>query len=253
MSFDVSGIAPEMRTIYIRLGRRFSSRDTLAQANKHVSALEKYGVELVRHGFSVADGQQLGGGRDALVAAGAGRTGAQGDDRATTLAHREVLAVGRQERLSARGVLGATARARREAGGEAALATAAKIEGKLRQTRKSPENDGEKVAEQLEVLRATMVDPEVAAAAIDRGGPEAVVSLDGVITRLRASNKAVAGRGTRAETEHLDLLDGLVVTLARSARKAAVAAARRLGTPAVAAAFALSELPAPAQRASKRA
>ncbi|MDI1429891.1 hypothetical protein [Polyangium sorediatum] len=44
------------------------------------------------------------------------------------------------------------------------------------------------------------------------------------------------------EIETLDLLDGIIVSLARTAREAAEAAARELGEPAVATAFELSAL-----------
>lgn len=242
MAFDITTIAPEARKEYIRIGRSYSAAVTLAQINKHLSALQTYGTELVQHGFSVADGQQATDARDALEAESSGRAGIQGVDQATTQAHRDALAAGRQERANARGVLGATAQALRRAGGEANVATATTIEGALRQTRISPKDDGEKLVDQLEVLRSTLALLAVAAAATDRGGPEAVAALTQAAARLRASNKAIAGRGTLSATERMDLLEGLLVTLARSARKAAVAAAKRLGLPAVANEFALSDL-----------
>jgi hypothetical protein len=49
-------------------------------------------------------------------------------------------------------------------------------------------------------------------------------------------------RGTRVETEQLDLLDGIIVTLVRNARKAARAAAKRLGKPSLVADFELTKL-----------
>lgn len=242
MPFDITTIAPEARNEYIRIGRSYSSAVTLAQINKHLSALQKYGAELVQHGFSVADGQQATDARDALEAESSGRAGIQGVDQATTQAHHDALAAGRQERENGRGVLGATARTLRQAGGDANVATATTIDGALRKTRISPRFDGEKLVDQLEVLRSTLALPAVAAAAADRGGPEAVAALTQTAARLRASNKAIAGRGTLSATERMDLLEGLLVTLARSARKAAVAAAKRLGQPAVAGEFALSDL-----------
>ena len=65
-------------------------------------------------------------------------------------------------------------------------------------------------------------------------------------SRLRASVAARAGSpGTPAETEQLDLLDGIIVALVRGARKAARAAAKRLGTPALTADFELTKLYGP--------
>ncbi|TKD03986.1 hypothetical protein [Polyangium fumosum] len=76
-----------------------------------------------------------------------------------------------------------------------------------------------------------------------RGGPQAALDLDAKATALRDAAKAKAEpRGTPVETETLDLLDGIIVSLARTAREAAEAAARELGEPAVATAFELSAL-----------
>jgi len=49
-------------------------------------------------------------------------------------------------------------------------------------------------------------------------------------------------RGTPEETAQLDLIDGIIVGLTRSAREAAVSAAKALGEPAIKAAFRLNQL-----------
>ena len=60
---------------------------------------------------------------------------------------------------------------------------------------------------------------------------------------LRAiSQEAATAPGTPAQTELLDLIDGIIVGLSRGARRAARAAAKASGEPAMATAFELTEL-----------
>ena len=49
-------------------------------------------------------------------------------------------------------------------------------------------------------------------------------------------------KGTPEETDKLDLVDGIIVGLTRSAREAAAAASKALGEPAIKAAFRLDQL-----------
>ncbi len=103
--------------------------------------------------------------------------------------------------------------------------------------------DAEGLAKQLDALRAVLKHPAVAEAAQKRGGPQAALDLEAKAMALRAAAKAKAEpRGTPVETETLDLIDGIIVSLARTAREAAEAAARELGEPAIATAFELSAL-----------
>ncbi|MDI3290893.1 hypothetical protein [Polyangium sp. 15x6] len=82
-----------------------------------------------------------------------------------------------------------------------------------------------------------------AKAAQKRGGAQAALDLEAKATALRVAAKAKAEpKGTPVETETLDLIDGIIVSLARTAREAAEAAARELGEPAIATAFELSAL-----------
>jgi hypothetical protein len=77
----------------------------------------------------------------------------------------------------------------------------------------------------------------------ERGGEDAITILDLVTRGRRAADQShTAGRGTPAETQRLDQIDGIIVRLSRRARKTAVAAARALGNPALAHAFRLDQL-----------
>ncbi|AKT36732.1 hypothetical protein [Chondromyces crocatus] len=241
-TIDLSAMSANVRQDYIRIGRGFGSVATLAQANKHLQALGKFGAELTRHGFSAADAAQLASARDALERAAVDRSGVRGGNRTTLQTHRELLAAARRERRAARTIVLATARALRQGGVEADEAVARKLDAVLMITRRSPGRVGEKLAEQLEVLLSVLRDVAVVTATADRGGPLTVAALDATLVKLRASNQEHTGAGTRVETERLDILDGLVLTLMRNARKAAVDAAARLGSPALAAAFELTEI-----------
>ena len=88
-----------------------------------------------------------------------------------------------------------------------------------------------------------MKDPIVASAAKDRGGPKAVTDLEAGAKALRDAAKVKAEPlGTPVETETLDLIDGMIASLARTAKDAADAAARELSEPSIATAFEPSAL-----------
>jgi len=245
MSIDLSALSPEAREAYLVVGRQFGSPDTTAQANQTLKGLATYAPELLPHGFALEDGARLAAARDALVAAGADRVGAVGEKKITNETLGSALQTGKSQRESVRSILENTLRSLVEAGGPAGKAGATVIRAALQQTR-SVGADGGKLAEQLDVLRGALSDPSVAPAAAGRGGPAAVIALDTAAAELRGAVAEGAGApGTPAETEVLNVLDGIIVALARGARKAARAAAKRLGTPALMADFELTKLYGP--------
>jgi hypothetical protein len=72
---------------------------------------------------------------------------------------------------------------------------------------------------------------------------QAMEELTAAAEALRgATRNNTTRRGTVAETEQLDQIDGLIVDLVRRARKAARSAARQMGQPALAKAFELDLL-----------
>jgi hypothetical protein len=245
MPIDLTALSPKAREGYIRLGRRFSSPFTLAQANQTLKGLADHGSEVAKHGFVAEDTQRLTDARDGLLDAGVGRIEARGDKNVTSKTYLAAVETGRSTRLSARTVLENTRRVLHEKRDLTAEAAVTRVDTALQQTR-TASRDAVKLAEQLDVLRDTLADPALAPEAQGRGGPQAVVDLQTAAATLRAAAVVRTGaRGTPAETERLDLLDGIVVTFTRNARKAARAAAKRLGTPALAADFELTKLYAP--------
>jgi hypothetical protein len=243
MAFDFSALSPEGRAGYIRIGRQWGSDDTLDQANKTLKALERYGAELVRHGFATEDAVMLRDARDGLVEEGVGRAGEVGVKKVTSKTYVDAIQTGKSQRESARSILSGVARVLRDRGG--ADDTVRTITTALEQTR-TAEDDADKLAGQLTTLREPLTNAVVATAAENRGGPQAVAALNTQIEALRAAAKERAtGPGTPAATERLDILDGIIISLARAARKAARAASKRLGTPAMLVEFELSHLYSP--------
>ncbi len=242
MPIDLTTLSPRALAHYVQLGQQFSSADTLAQANQTLKGLATYGAELVKHGFALTDGARLKAARDALIAAGVGRADAHGARKVTNQAYLKALREGKAQRENARAILENTARALEDSGAPEAEAGIGVIQSALSQA-KSAGVDASKLADQLDLLRNALDEAAVAAEAVVRGGPEAVKGLTWAAERLRAAHAERSGvRGTPAETEHLDLLDGIIVTLVRGARKAARAAARRLGQPALLVDFELSKI-----------
>jgi hypothetical protein len=245
MSFDLTVLSPKARVSYIALGRHYGSTDTLAQANQTLQGVASHGSELIPHGFAEADAERLHGARDALVDAGVWRNEARSDKKVTGATLAAAMNAGKSARTSARSVLTSTRRALQEQDDPAAETAVKKLDAVLAQTRAAGSEAGE-LAGQLDVLRGVLSEPAVGTAASTRGGPQAEIQLHDRATALRSAVAAHAGAaGTPAESEHLDLLDGIVVTFARNARQAARAAAKRLGKPALAADFELTKLYGP--------
>jgi hypothetical protein len=242
MPIDLSTLSPSARASYITIGKEFGSTDTLNQANQTLQGLADHGPELILHGFAQADATRLQDARDALESATVGRTGALGDKKVTSATYLAAMKNGKAMRATGRAVLQAARRVLHELGDAASEAGVKVIDAALAQTR-SAGDSAATLAVQLDTLRGVFSDAAVAAAAADRGGPQAVTNLEAKATALRTAASARAGAGgTPAATEEMDLLDGLIVTLARDARRAAREAAKRLGKPALAANFELTHL-----------
>ena len=149
------------------------------------------------------------------------------------------MQTGQNTRLRARSILNAGKRSLLALGNIAAVQ---KIETLLERESAVAE-DAEGLAKQLDALQGELKDSAIADATKDRGGPKVVTDLGTITLVLRDAAQAKAEpRGTPVETETLDLIDGIIVSLVRSAREAAEAAARDLSEPAIATAFELSAL-----------
>jgi hypothetical protein len=238
MAIDLSIIAPKARENYLRIGRQFGSTDTINQASKTLEGCEKYLDMLKLHGFSAANKQRLVDARQELIAAGVDRAEQVGHNKVTNKAFVAALMQGKEARQSGRSILESARGKLLENDDDT---TAPEIEATIEQTRTS-QDDPEKLATQLDLLRKTLSFVAVVAVTGDSGGPEAIADLEAGAGALRDTAQGKASGGTVGATENIDILDGIIVSLARSARKAARAAARKLRQPALAAAFELSHL-----------
>lgn len=133
--------------------------------------------------------------------------------RVSRKAVREALDRAGGERDAARTVLSGAAAQLLEEGDAAGAST---IQEALRLTATAPRRNAGLFADQLEHLHKALTAPALAPAAADRGGPEAAADLATTMATLRAADQGRrSGPGTPVATERLDLLDGIVVTLAR--------------------------------------
>lgn len=242
MAFDFSLISPQARADYIRIGRSFGSRDTLAQANDILHALETHGADLVPFGFSQGDAKQLIVLRNELEAAGVGRSLAEASKKTTSQTYLQAVGEGKQARMVARSVLSNIERALYQQGAPANELALRELRVVLGKTQSAGADD-EALARQLELIADALRHPVIAAEGNERGARPALRDVELAIGRLREAARArISKPGTPAETEKLDLIDGLIVSLVRSARRAARLAAVRHGSPALAKAFELSKL-----------
>ncbi|MDC3961428.1 hypothetical protein KEG38_46840 [Polyangium jinanense] len=239
MALDLTILSKEARATFIKDGEKFGSEDTLDQANQTLNAYLTHGPKLAAFGFAPEDAAELKDARDLLIEAGVGREAKRTNKKVDTAAHATAMRDGQGIRLRARSVLAGSKRALLLAGQGGAVQ---KIVVLLDQESVAAD-DAEGLAKQLDALRAALKEPAVADAAKSRGGPQATLDLESRAQALRDAAKAKAQpRGTPVETETLDLIDGIIVSLARTAREAADAAARELGESAIATEFELSAL-----------
>ena len=241
MPLDLNAFPPVVRAKQIRLGEQFGSRDTLAQANQTITAYLAYGASL-KGGFIGGDNQRLTDARDLLVEAGVGREAARGDKKVTSRAYTDAVKSAQAARLTARSILTGLHDDFDESADPAAPDTSRVIGTALKQTAIASD-EAEPLAKQLDALANTLKLPSVAPTAAGREGPAAVLELTAAAAALRKADQDDAGvRGTPAETQRLDQIDGIIVRLVRRARKEALAVSRATGNPALAEAFKLDKL-----------
>ena len=90
MPLDLSKLHPAARKAFIESGRKFGSKDTLAQADKTLNGLATHAAKLEDHGFGPDDVNDLKSAREGLIAAGVSRE----DKRVGNYSGRQVTCVG---------------------------------------------------------------------------------------------------------------------------------------------------------------
>ncbi|ACY16424.1 hypothetical protein [Haliangium ochraceum] len=239
MTIDLDAISPAARAAQIKLGQSFSSRDTLSQANHTLTASAVHGPTLAAFGFTAGDIEQLAQARDMLIQASVEREVSRGHRKMSGHALGDALRRAREARLHARAILDNVRDVLEEMGAEAAQRS---VEAALAQSLHALDSAAE-MAAQLDLMHQCLTGAGVAEPASSRGGGEAAAALEQASAALRAADQGhLRRRGTPAETQRIDQLDGIVVRLVRRARRAAQAASRAQGDPALVRAFHLDLL-----------
>lgn len=233
MALDLSWLSPEARAYYIEIGKRYNSLATRAQAEYSLKGAAEYSELLLQHGC----GPQIELLRELLaelIARGATRETVRANRKATNVAHLDAINDAKGTRLKLHSVYTITRTALFDRGDKANVNF---IDAALNQTR-SAGDDSDLLGKQLETLGALL--KQTAIREVIAGGDDTVpTALEAEIAeRLAALNSTRAEkagpRGTPAETEEIDLIDGLIVATARNLRKAARVLARIHGKPAIA-------------------
>jgi hypothetical protein len=235
MPLNLDAIDAVHRARFINIGKGWGSQDTLAQADRSLLGAGKRAALLAEHGFTADDASDLHDAKGMLEAAGVTREGVRAGKKSTSTGHVAALSKAKAARRAGRRVLDSTISASRAA----ALLV---MTGTLAQTQRSGA-DPDLLATQLELLAAALTGTAVAGLVSARGGPAAATTCTSAARELRASLASVATpAGTPAETERLNLIDGIIVELCRQARAAAREAADKLGEEAIATELELTEL-----------
>jgi hypothetical protein len=238
MALDIDGMSPEAHAFYRAVGERYTTPDVLAQADMSLAGLVMYGLLLAPCGFGGEDGQDMGEARDGLRAQESGGAQTVIDRKSTTLNAADVIEDAKQRRQDAITILKGTQRVSRQRGNKTALAAV-----KSALSKAGALTDDSALPTHLSVLRAALEDPALADVVASRGGPACAADLATMEPAVRAALSDRAGHpAIMAAAQRRDILDGIIVTLARQARAAARRAARKHGQPAIAAAFELIHL-----------
>jgi hypothetical protein len=239
MPLVISLLSSRARERYLAIGRRYASGDTLAQAHKTLAAHDKYGALILPYGWGMGDAGRLGEARDQLHACKVDHNQATNDRKVGRTSHATARRNARRERRCSRSVLTLALDTLIE---DDQLTAADRVQVALKQTSATPDDD-QGLLEQLDTLDGVLGDPLVTAAIQDRGGEAIVRRLTDAHAALMSSMRQ---RGATPEisavADERDILDGIIVSLARAARNAARVAARHLGQPAIEVAFRLTHL-----------
>jgi hypothetical protein len=238
MSLDLATISSEARRRYIGLGRRYAHDDVVAQGHQTSGALAEYGPLVALNGFGAQDEQRLDDVMAMLAQRQSGRAQAVAHRNIISQSYDQTIEAGKLERLT---VLALFEIVETEATEKRQIELAARVNAARSQTRRL--SSDKQVLDHLSILHTAIKEPIVVAAITSRGGDEITRRLERAHNDLRDAQRDRVGHSPiTSVAEERDILEGMVVTLARSAYAAAVATSRRLGKPSIAAAFRLTHL-----------
>jgi hypothetical protein len=238
MALDLELLSPEAREEFLALGGRHSTGSVIAQADKTLAACARHADALVEYGFGPDDIQVMGDGREESWAHRTEHAQTDGSRKSVTATASDAREAGRHERRGGRTVLGRGAKELSKKGNHDAARAGKAI---LKVTRGTPKDD--QLPVHLETLLGALKEPVMAAVLVNRGGPQTVTRIENVLVVLES-----AMRGQSAHTpitvssERRDIINGLLISLARDAYAAARLVARARKQPSIAAEFALIHL-----------
>lgn len=230
-----------LRAKFIETGRDFGSDRTYAQAQETLKNARENEAALRQVGFGSPQIDRLQTAADAQKELGADRDLARTGEGIATRERNDAEKEGKHARTVATVAL-------TTASGELQFASeidaAREVDQVLHQVSVGSGSHLPTLSSHLGMLAGVLAVAPVAAVLADIGGPEAAKQ----VTEAKAKVDDAIRRGksnashTPEQTEQLDLLDGIVVDLVRKARKAARAASKKLGRPALAKLFELDLL-----------
>jgi hypothetical protein len=241
MSLDIASMTPPAREYLLTLGENYSTPTVMAQGDKTLQGLVKHAPVLVDFGFALKDRDRMELACAALQTCVVGRAQAAGSRKHGGKTYRTTRRKARQNRRSARNALTAAMLELLESGAEPA---AQLVHTALEQTNRL--DSDEQLPAQLQMLRDVLVHADVVGAVVDRGGPGIVARLDASrIDMIDALRERAGQSPVTAAVEEREIIEGLIVSLARRANTAASLAAEALGQPSIALDLALTYLNPP--------
>ncbi len=240
MGLDLDAFSKEAKARYIETGRQFSSEQTLKQANRTFKALAKHGEALKPFGFIPRDGERLKDALDMLKGIVDARHGTRTSKKGATRDAQKIITEGLRTREQVRAALNGAEQDLLDQGAtEAHTALQVALESTSQGT-----DVIRPLAVQLKTLAGAVGLEAVKPLVIERVGEPFIEALQARIGELDAlaSERDALSPGTPEVTERLDLLDGIIVSIARRARTCAESASKALSEPSILTAFALDKL-----------
>jgi hypothetical protein len=238
MSLDTAKMSAQALEYYFTLGNYYSTQSVLAQGDKTLQGLAKYATILVEYGFGTKYGDRLALACDTLQSKVVHRAEAAGTRKLSGKTYLTTSRKARKDRLVAVNTLAAAIPELLEGG---QVTAAQLVETKLEQMSRL-ESD-EQLPAQLQLLHDVLVHPDVAGAVADRNGPAIATRVKNARTAMIDALRERAGQTpVSAAVYEREVVEGVIVSLARSANAAARLAASDLGQPAIALAFKLTHL-----------
>lgn len=237
--FDPDNLPPKLRLQYEELGAKFNEYDVRLQMQKIFAGLNAHPGALEIGGFSAQHVALSQSAFEQHTAAITTRESARIDSKTTSAVYLLAIDEAKGARLVVIPLLSAAAETLKLFGQDERVV---RINIVLDQAR-SAGWDLDKLDNQLKSFDLLLQDNVIEEAAGFRQTENARREISEALEAIERVRSGRAGvPGTPAETARLNVLDGFLVSMARLARKAARAAARKGRNPAIANAFELDEL-----------